>query len=247
METLVQRLSQSLASLRSAIAETCAAAGRDPASVEILAVSKYATAVETLALARVLAAAGLPPRLGENRVQSLVGKAAELAGEPLGLDGERAGPILWDLIGSLQRNKAAQALRVVDRIHSLDRDEILRWLDRLAGESGRRVRGFLQVNVSGEGSKHGYAPAEVPPALELAATLPNLSVEGFMTMAPRGTDHETARPAFAALRELRDRCQQYAPGLIHLSMGMSQDWRGAILEGATILRVGSALFAAPEQ
>jgi uncharacterized pyridoxal phosphate-containing UPF0001 family protein len=187
----------------------------------------------------VLAAAG-HRRLGGNRVQSLVGKTAELAGSR---SVPRAATALADPLGP-DRQPAAQqggaGVALIGASTRLDRDEILRWLDRLAANQDARCAAPAG-QLSGRGSKHGYRrPSAAGPRWR---PLPNLTVEGFMTMAPRGTDHETSRPAFAALRELRDRL---APRLLHLSMGMSQDWRGAILEGATILRVGSALFAAPE-
>jgi len=235
MDPMFERLRRALTAVLADIAATCEQAGRDPATVELVAVSKYATAVETLALARALVACGLEPRLGENRVQSLALKSAELAGQDV--------VVRWDLIGSLQRNKAAQALRIVDRIHSLDRHEILEQVARLAEGLDRQVQGFLQVNISGEGSKQGFAPEDLPAALEQAAALPRIEILGLMGMAPWGTDHDSARAAFAMLRRLRDR---HAPGLGHLSMGMSQDFRGAILEGATVLRIGSALYAEAE-
>jgi hypothetical protein len=231
MEALVDRLAANLAALEADIAETCARAGRDPTTIEILAISKYATALETRALALAMQARGLPVRLGENRVQELSQKASALAGD--------SPPIHWDLVGTLQSNKAARALAIFERIHSLDRDSILVHLDHLAAAHGRRIVGFLQVNVGSEQTKHGYAPTDLGRALDLARTLPRLDLIGLMAMAPWGTDHDSARAAFARVRELRDRI---APGLPHLSMGMSSDYRGAILEGATILRIGSILF-----
>lgn len=218
--------------MRADIEATAAQAGRAPADITFVAVTKYATVLETEALALAMHDAGLPPTLAESRVQGLVQKAAALAG----LDFQ----IQWDLVGSLQRNKALQAAQVFSRIHSLDREAILRHLDEIGHRLGRPIRGFLQINISGEGTKHGYRPSELPHALDFALSLPRIEVAGLMGIAPRGTDHDTARPAFARLRELRDR---HAPELRHLSMGMSGDYRGAILEGATVLRLGSVLFA----
>lgn len=232
MDPLVERLGRSVRAVRAAIAEACERAGRAPDSVELCAISKYATAVETRALVAALAGAGVPVLLGESRVQALCQKAGELAGSP--------DPIRWDLVGNLQRNKAAHALRYAARIHALDRDAILDQLEALGARDGRIVRGFLQVNISGEPEKHGYPPNRLAAAVAKAEALPHVRIEGLMGMAPRGTDDDSARPAFAKLRELRDR---HASDLEHLSMGMSGDYRGAILEGATIVRIGSALFA----
>ena len=232
MDVCIDRLRTRLERLFAEIEEVCASCGRASESVECCAISKYATSVETEALVRALASLDKPVVLGERRVQELTQKAAELAGCEI--------PIQWDFVGSLQRNKARRAFAVFDRIHSLDRESILRHLDELAAERETPVRGFLQVNISDESQKGGFAPEELPGALELAASLRWIQIEGLMGMAPRGTDHESARPAFALLRELRDR---HAPALADLSMGMSGDWHGAIREGATVLRIGSALFA----
>lgn len=232
MNKLSSRLLENLNRIYEDIARAATDAGRAPEDVQLVAISKYATAVETTALVEALHELGRGAVLGESRVQSLTQKAAELQGVGI--------PIQWDLVGSLQRNKAAQAAQVFTRIHSLDREAILRHLDEFGARQERTIRGFLQVNISDEGSKHGFGPEELPAALELADSLPHVRVEGLMGMAPRRTDHDTARPAFAQLRELRDR---HAPKLPDLSMGMSGDYRGAILEGATVVRVGSALFA----
>jgi len=214
------------------IREACDLASRDPAEVRLLAVTKTATSIETAEMATAMHEAGLEVLLGESRVQALAGKAADLGDLPF--------PVSLELIGSLQSNKARSAARFAARIHSLDRSSILHRLDACARELDRRIPAFLQVNLSGEATKHGFAEGEVEAALELARGLEGLEIVGFMTMAPRGTDHETARPCFARCRELRDRL---APDLPWLSMGMSGDFRGAILEGATHLRIGSHLFA----
>lgn len=241
MNPLVERLLANLLELREDIDRVAAATGRSHSDIDLLPVSKYATALETQALAEAMVAAGLEVRLAESRVQALVQKASELAG---------TGPeILWDLIGTLQSNKAGKALRVVDRIHSFDRESILIQLNSLAqaqeaqpGTTARTVAGLLQVNISAEGAKHGFDPDDLPAVLEMVAGLPGIRLLGFMGMAARNTDHDSARTAFAALRQLRDRL---APELPHLSMGMSRDYRGAILEGSTILRIGSLLFRSP--
>ncbi|MCB9890244.1 MAG: YggS family pyridoxal phosphate-dependent enzyme [Planctomycetes bacterium] len=237
MDAIVAKIRNNIERLRTEIDHIAREAGRESSSIELCAVTKYATTTETAAVARALHELGLPVRLGESRVQDLLPKAAELQNEPC--------DVHWDLIGTLQRNKARSVVRVFDRIHSLDRISILDTLDRLATEfglvaAGVPIRGLLQVRTSDEETKRGFSIDEVERALDHARTLEGLRIEGFMTMAPRGTDHETARPWFAELRRLRDRI---APDLEHLSMGMSQDYRGAIREGATIVRLGSALHA----
>jgi len=229
MTALVARLRHNLEAILSDIADCAQRAGRDPAGVSLVAVTKYATAVETEALARALLELGQPVLLGESRVQALVLKAGEIV----------IPEVEWHLIGNLQRNKAAQACRHADLIHSFDRDEILVRCSAIAEREGITVHGLLQVNASGEDSKHGYEFEALPSALELASSLPGIEIQGLMGMAGRGTDHDTARPAFARMRKT---LEELAPGLPHLSMGMSQDYRGAILEGATLVRIGSALF-----
>ncbi len=213
------------------IAHACEQTGRDPEEVQVVAVSKYLTTQGTRALVQGLASLSLPILLGENRVQALLAKAGELL--------EMEPKIHWELIGSLQRNKARGAVRVIHRIQSVDRLPLLEHLQRLCEEEDRRLPCLLQVQLTGEGTKHGFEEAELPAALEAMASMERLSLEGFMTMAPRGTDHESARPYFAKLRELRDRL---APKLPVLSMGMSADYLGAVKEGATCLRLGSILI-----
>lgn len=227
-----ERLRHNLEGIQAEIRQSFDASGREGPVPRLLAVTKYATGSETLALAEAMQSLGMPLLLGENRVQSLASKQAQLLTSEL--------PIQWELIGTLQRNKAAQAIATASRIQSLDRPAILQRLEVLAAERDLRIRGLIQVHLSEEDTKHGFAPDEVEAALELAQGCPHLQIEGFMCMAARGSDHESARPLFAALRELRDRL---APGLRELSMGMSQDFKGAILEGSTLVRIGSALFA----
>jgi pyridoxal phosphate enzyme (YggS family) len=213
------------------IGHACEEIGRDPEDIQLVAVSKYLTTQATRALVEALASLSLPTHLGENRVQALLAKAGELQ--------EMAPKIHWELIGSLQRNKARGAVRVIDRIQSVDRLPLLSVLNKLCQEEDRKLPCLLQVQLTDEGTKHGFEEGQLEEALETFASMPNLTLEGFMTMAPRGTDHESARPYFAKLRELRDR---FAPKLEILSMGMSSDYLGAVKEGATCLRLGSVLF-----
>ena len=154
----------------------------------------------------------------------------------------------WHFIGHLQSNKIRKALPLFELIHGVDTPEIGREIDRIAGEMGLFPRVLLEVNVSGEGSKHGFEPELLERDLEGLLALPRLQVEGFMTMAPLASDQESARPFFAQLRELRDRLAvQAGIPLQTLSMGMSGDFEVAVEEGATLVRVGSALFGDREK
>lgn len=207
--------------VREAIARACARAGRSPREVLLIAVSK------TVDLDRIRAAvaAGIDA-LGENRVQEARDKIAAL---------DR--PVPWHLIGPLQTNKARDAVRLFDWIHSVDRLELARELDRRARAEGRQVRALLEVNVGEEPQKAGAHPAEAKRLLEAMAALDAVRVQGLMAIPPAVDAPEAARPFFRRLRELRDQL-----GLEHLSMGMSADYEVAIEEGATMVRVGTAIF-----
>ena len=174
--------------------------------------------------------------MGENRVQEAREKRPVLE--------EWHPQLRWHLIGSLQRNKAGAAIELFDLIHSVDSLPLITELDRQAGKLGKTIGVLLQVNVSGEASKHGCAPEaarELARAVQAAA---HLRWEGLMTIAPLADDAEAARPVFRALRELRDRlADQFHPAEpLKLSMGMSQDFEIAIEEGADLVRVGTAIF-----
>jgi len=169
---------------------------------------------------------------GESRVQESLVKIPALPGR-----------IRWHFIGHLQSNKIRKALPLFELIHGVDTPEIAREIDRIGGEMGLFPRVLLEVNVSGEGSKHGFSPEQMERELEGLLSLPRLQVDGFMAMAPLVSDQEEARPYFAQLRELRDRLViQSGIPLEALSMGMSGDFEVAVEEGATLVRVGSALF-----
>ena len=205
----------------------CARAGREPEDVRLIAVSKtYGPEI-----IREAADAGIQV-FGENRVQEAAAKI-ELA--PPGLE--------WHLVGHLQSNKARLAVRLFDLVHSVDSRRLLQALDRMAQEEGRTLPVLLQVNVSGEASKFGLAHDEVPGLLEAAQECMNLEVRGVMTIPPFTPEPEKAAPVFARLRACRD-AWRAASGfdLPELSMGMSHDFEVAIAEGATMIRVGSALF-----
>jgi pyridoxal phosphate enzyme (YggS family) len=210
-----------LGRVQEAVARACARAGRSSDHVLLIAVSK------TMNVERVRAAleAGVAA-LGENRVQEAKEKI-ELLGHP----------VPWHLIGSLQTNKARDAARLFDWIQSVDRVELARELSRRAGD--RVLDVLLQVNLGEEPQKGGVAPAESKRLCEAVSGLPGLRVRGLMAIPPASTNPEHTRPYFRRLRELRDEL-----GLEHLSMGMSADYEVAIEEGATMVRVGTAIFGA---
>jgi pyridoxal phosphate enzyme (YggS family) len=164
--------------------------------------------------------------LGENRVQEAKDKVAALGR-----------PVPWHLIGSLQTNKAKDAVQLFDWIHSVDREELARELDRRAHQAERRVKVLVQVNVGLERQKGGVQPDELKPLLDAITGCRNLDVRGLMCIPPATESAEASRRWFRRLRELRD-----AAGLEHCSMGMSSDFEVAIEEGATMVRVGTAIF-----
>jgi pyridoxal phosphate enzyme (YggS family) len=222
-----------VAAVRADLLAACRRAGRDVNGVRLVGVTKTVDA----AGARALFEAGVAD-LGENRVVDGAEKAAALAA-PGG-----ATPT-WHLIGTLQRNKVRRALEAFAWIHAVDSLRLLETLDRIAGELGVAPRCLLQVNVAQEPQKHGFAPDDVPAAVARAAACVHARCVGLMAMAPLADDPEASRPHFAALRALRDRTTA-ATGvaLPELSMGMSQDFAVAVEEGATLVRVGTALTAA---
>jgi pyridoxal phosphate enzyme (YggS family) len=220
-------LAANLEQIQQAIAAACARAGRDPASVALLAVSKGHPPDA------VRAAAELGLRLfGENKVQE--GKAK------IPLCPSR---LQWHMIGHLQSNKCRDALLFFQMIQGVDSlplsEELNQWADKLA----KRTPILLEVNLAGEASKFGYAPDQLLWEIAEINRLPRLEIHGLMTMAPWTPEPEKVRPVFRQLRELKTECEQIlgAP-LPHLSMGMSGDFAVAIEEGATIVRIGSALF-----
>ena len=222
-------LKANLDDVRWRMAAACGRAGRTPEDALLVAVTKTVGPEAVQALARL----GVTD-IGENRVQDALRKHEALGG-PLGLH--------WHMIGHLQTNKVRHALPVFERIHSVDSLHLAAEISRRAEPAKRTVPILIEVKTSGEESKFGVAPTEVALLLDGIRTLQGVRAEGLMTMAPIVDDAEEARPFFAALRELRDRLRA-ASGLAlpHLSMGMTQDFEVAIEEGATLVRVGSALF-----
>jgi pyridoxal phosphate enzyme (YggS family) len=228
--TADRRIRQNLAQVREKIASAAARSGRKAEDVRLIGVTKY---VEP-EIARLLVKAG-PTDLGESRPQELWRKAEALS--DLGVS--------WHLIGHLQRNKVRRTLPLVACIQSADSLRLLAEIDREAKAIRRTAEVLLEVNISGDAAKHGFPPADVPGALPQISGLPNIRVLGLMTMAALEGGTDEARRDFAALRELRDRLLANCPPAIslrELSMGMSGDYEVAIEEGATIVRVGSALF-----
>jgi PLP dependent protein len=224
----VERIAEARDRVLERIAGACEGAGREPSTVTLVAVSK------TVAPERLVAAvaAGLTI-LGENRVQEAVAKAAAVSG------------VTWHLIGPLQSNKARRAVETFDTIQSVDSIDLAGRLDRLAAEirPGTRLPILLQVNVDGDASKAGLAPDDLDASLPEILTLPALEVRGLMTIGRLVDSAEAARPTFRALRSLSERLRPRHPGLgAELSMGMSDDYPVAVEEGATIVRVGRALF-----
>ncbi len=216
-----------LARIQERMAVACARAGRRADDVQLVAVSK------TYGADRVREAAACGLRIfGENKVQEAEAKIPECPGTAS-----------WHLIGHLQSNKAARAVALFDRIHSVDSLKLLQRLEAAAAAEGKRLPLLLEVNVAGESSKFGLRPEGVPEVLEHAGELDYTQVVGVMTMPPLTPDAERTRQYFRRLRELRDEWSaRFALPLAELSMGMSHDFEVAIEEGATWVRVGTALF-----
>jgi pyridoxal phosphate enzyme (YggS family) len=220
--------------VRAQIAAACAAAGRDPATVELLAVTK----THPVAAADYAARYGLRA-VGENRVQEAAEKRPRCASPTL----------LWELIGHLQSNKAKLAATHFDRVQSVDSEKLLNHLDRAAAELGKSLPVLLQINAGRDPAKFGAELEDAPRLLELALTKKNLRIDGLMTIAPLGAtpaeaaDH--AQRTFNQLRALRDDlAARFQTPLRELSMGMSGDLAPAIAAGSTQVRVGSALYGA---
>jgi pyridoxal phosphate enzyme (YggS family) len=230
MKKVRERIAQNLAVVRQRVRDAAKRSGRTAESVILIGVTKY---VEP-EVARALFEAGLQ-HLGESRPQDLWSKASALANLS----------VHWHLIGHLQRNKVRRTLPLVTCIHSADSLRLLEEISREAGAINRRADVLLEVNVSGDAAKHGFQPDEIESLLPQIGALPNVYVLGLMTMAGLEGGPERARRDFSALRELAERLKTRCPPRVvmnELSMGMSGDFEVAIEEGATNVRVGSALF-----
>ena len=224
----MSRLEDNLCAVRARIDAAARAAGRDPSSVALLAVSKTWPAADV----RALAALGQLD-FGENRAQELTGKAAELADLPL----------RWHFIGQLQRNKAGAVARLGAVVHSVDRPSLVRALDRAGQDAQRPVQVLLQVDLGGavgdSAPRGGADPAAVPELADTVAAAAGLRLRGLMAVAPRDED---PAPAFARLAVLAARVRADHPESVELSAGMSADLEAAVAAGATVVRVGTALF-----
>jgi hypothetical protein len=226
---MADEIKTNILNIRERIVTAATRAGRDSGTIQLMAVSKT---VEPDRIRQALDA-GIT-LLGENYVQE--------AREKIPAVGR---PAVWHMIGHLQTNKVKYVVNLFDWIHSVDRLELARELDKRAGQNNRKLNALIEVNVSGEASKNGAVPQQVLELVRQISILPNLSVRGLMTMPPYSNDPENTRPYFIALRRLRDEIVSAAvPGIsmTELSMGMTDDFEVAIEEGATIIRVGRAIF-----
>ncbi len=219
-----------VARVRGRIAEAALRSGRRPEDVTLVGVTK------TVGLDRIREVVACGVRaLGENRVQEARTKVSEVS------------EVTWHLVGNLQRNKVKEALRLFRVIHSVDSFALAEELDRRGAEPKGMgpVEILIQVNISGESQKHGVQPEDAPGLVAQAVRLAGVNVRGLMGMAPLVDQPDEARPYFRRLRELRDRIAEALPGsgASDLSMGMTDDFEVAIEEGATMVRVGRALFA----
>lgn len=215
------------ADVRQRVDRACRAAGRDPSEVVVLPVSK------TFGADVVRQAVGLGlHRFGENKVQEIRTKAEALA--DCGID--------WVVIGHLQTNKAKDVARLVAEVQSLDRWELAEALDRRLQAEGRAIDVLIQLKTAAEESKFGLPPEHLPDLLERLKACHSLRPQGLMTLATQSDDPATVRACFRTLRQWRDRMQQAGHLLPRLSMGMSGDYALAIAEGATEVRIGTAIF-----
>ena len=218
-------IAENIVALRGRIEAAARRAGLDPAAVRLIGASAESKGVTDAAVLEALAA-GLTD-FGENWVQEAEARIGRIRPQT-------EGRATWHFIGHLQRNKAPAALRLFDILHSVD---TVRLAERLSERASTQTRVLLEVNVTGEAAKYGFPPTEVGGAVAVIARLPNIDLTGLMTMAPQVTDPEETRPVFRTLRELG-----VANGLKELSMGMTDDFEVAVQEGATMVRLGRAIF-----
>lgn len=218
-------LQQRIEQVRARVATAAKRAGRAPESVQLIAVSKRQPAERI----REAYAHGIRD-FGENYVQEWLHKAEALSDLT---------ELRWHLIGHLQRNKARQVAKRVDVVHTLDNSALVQELSRRLSLEGRSVRGYIEVNVGEEAQKSGCRPTELAELIRVVREHPSIELVGLMTVGPLVASAEDAIPTFVQLRQLRD---QHAPELPRLSMGMSGDFEAAIAQGATDVRVGTAIF-----
>jgi pyridoxal phosphate enzyme (YggS family) len=223
----MDEIGQNLKKVTDAIAEASGRVGRQADQIKLVAISK------THAAEKVRAAHEAGQILfGESRVQEARAKIPELPSA-----------LRWHFVGHLQKNKIRHALPLFELFHGIDDVDLARDLDRIAAEEGMHARILLEVNVAGEGSKFGFKPELLRPEMESLLALPRLSIEGLMTIPPLAEEAEASRKFFVDLRELRDALEkEFAVKLSELSMGMTNDYVVAVEEGATLVRVGTAIF-----
>ena len=231
---MAEEIRERLVRVREQIARAAERAGRSATDITLIAVSK------TFDSATVQQAVDAGARdLGENRVQEAVSKVAMVKGN-----------VRWHLIGHLQSNKARQAIEAFDVIHTIDSSQLAERLDRVAGETGRRPEVLVQVDLANEASKSGADEGELPAIIEALDSANHLEFRGLMTLPPFFDSPERTRPYFRRLREILEglnRARGPEQKLTELSMGMSHDFEAAIEEGATMVRVGKAIFGSRER
>ena len=220
-------IAENLERVREQIAQAAARAGRVAEEIELVAITKMHPAEKV----REAIEAG-QTLFGESRVQEARAKIPELPSN-----------LRWHFVGHLQKNKIRHALPLFEMIHSVDSLNVAQDINRIAGEQGMHPRVLLEVNVAGEGSKFGFSPDKLRDQMEELLALPRLSILGLMTIPPLAEEAEASRKYFVQLRELRDRLQtKFHVDLAQLSMGMTEDFAVAVEEGATLVRVGTAIF-----
>ena len=220
-------ISANLALVQQRMGAACARAGREASEVRIVAVGKKFTAE----IIREAAACGLTV-FGENRVQEAKAKIPDCPGH-----------VRWHFIGNLQKNKCRDAVALFEMLHAVDSLPLADELNKRCEQAAKTMPVLLEVNVSGEGSKHGFTPADAVEAMDAFEDFPQLELHGLMTMAPYSRQPESARPFFQKLREVKTSCEnKLGAPLPELSMGMSGDFEVAIEEGATMVRLGTVLF-----
>jgi pyridoxal phosphate enzyme (YggS family) len=225
------KIAEALEQVRQRIDAAASRAGRDASQITLVAVSK------TRSVEEILEAVGAGAvDLGENYVQELVAKREELE--------RRQVPVRWHFIGHLQRNKAKFLTPFCHLIHAVDDLELARELDRRAAQHDRKQAVLLEVNIAGEQTKFGVAPEEAAALAEGVAALPNLQLRGLMAMTPLGASADEAARLYAQVRELAEQLGRNLPpgSMGELSMGMTQDFEVAVEQGATLVRIGTAIF-----
>ncbi len=220
-------IKQNLENVRERVARACERVGRQVEAVTIVAVTKTHGPQTVDAVVD----AGVAD-VGENRIQEFVKKKAQVTR-----------PCRWHLVGTLQRNKAAKAVGEFSLIHSVDRIKLAETLNRLSGERGVITRVLLEVNTSREITKHGFEPEEIPRAVRTIGAMTGVQLDGLMTIGPLTDDGAVIRRAFQSLFRLKSKVEsEVATPMLHLSMGMTDDFEIAVEEGATMIRLGRVLL-----